>query len=54
MRILGTIAEEHGVKWDPKSLEEAESVPPNDLLNGSGSLEKAGNIHEDPRHFEAM
>ncbi|KAK4342487.1 hypothetical protein RND71_038303 [Anisodus tanguticus] len=53
MKILGAIAEEHGVKWDPKSLEEAESVPPNDLLNGSGSLEKVGNIHEDPPHFEA-
>ncbi|XP_055822364.1 uncharacterized protein LOC129891133 isoform X2 [Solanum dulcamara] len=53
MRILGEIAEEHGVKWDPKSAEEAESVPSNDLLNGSGSLEKAGNIHEDPPHFDA-
>ncbi|XP_059284388.1 uncharacterized protein LOC132037787 [Lycium ferocissimum] len=49
MKILGAIAEEHGVKWDPTSVEEAESVPPNDLLNGSGSLEKAG----DPPHFEA-
>ncbi|MCD9639201.1 hypothetical protein HAX54_023579 [Datura stramonium] len=53
MRILGAIAEEHGAKWDPQSVEEAESVPPNDLLNGSGSLEKAGNIHEDPSHLEA-
>ncbi|KAH0654397.1 hypothetical protein KY289_032075 [Solanum tuberosum] len=53
MRILGAIAEEHGVKWDPKSVEETESVPSNDLLNGSGSLEKAGNIHEDPLHLNA-
>lgn len=53
MRMLGAIAEEHGVKWDPKSVEEAESVPPNDLLNGSGSLDNAGNIHEGPPHFEA-
>lgn len=52
MRILGAIAEEHGVKWDPKSLEGVESVPSNDLLNGSGSLEK-GNIYEDPPHFDA-
>ncbi|PHU11579.1 hypothetical protein BC332_18509 [Capsicum chinense] len=53
MRILGAIAEEHGIQWHPKSVEEAESVPSNDLLNGSGSLEKAGNIHEDATHFEA-
>ncbi|XP_016436058.1 uncharacterized protein LOC107762228 [Nicotiana tabacum] len=53
IRILGAIAVEHGVQWDPKSAEEAESVPPNDLLNGSGSLQKAGNIHEDPPHSEA-
>ncbi|XP_016473114.1 uncharacterized protein LOC107795064 [Nicotiana tabacum] len=53
IRILGSIAVEYGVQWDPKSVEEAESVPPNDLLNGSGSLQKAGNIHEDLLHSEA-
>ncbi|CAN4084782.1 unnamed protein product [Withania somnifera] len=53
MRIFGAIAEEHGVKWDPKSVEDREFVPPNDLLNGSGSLENASNIHEGPPHFEA-
>ncbi|XP_019175802.1 PREDICTED: uncharacterized protein LOC109171130 [Ipomoea nil] len=50
LKILTAIAEEQGVKWDPKSFGES-GLPPNDLLNGSNTFEKASKIYEDPPHF---
>ncbi|KAG2712948.1 hypothetical protein I3760_04G150300 [Carya illinoinensis] len=41
MKILSTIAEEHNVKWDPNSLEEQDTRPPEDILNGPNTFEKA-------------
>lgn len=32
IKILSAIAEEHNVKWDPKSFEEKRSVCASDLL----------------------
>jgi hypothetical protein len=32
IKILSAIAEEHNVKWDPNSLEEKDTSPPEDLL----------------------
>lgn len=32
IKILSAIAEEHNIKWDPKSLEEKDRVSSNDLL----------------------
>nr|GME04973.1 dentin sialophosphoprotein-like [Ipomoea batatas] len=52
LKILTAIAEEQGVKCDPKSFGESD-LPPNDLLNGSNTFEKASKIYEDPPHFGA-
>ena len=32
IKILSAIAEEHNVKWDPNSLDEKDTRPPEDLL----------------------
>ncbi|KAM1062053.1 hypothetical protein ACFX14_026333 [Malus domestica] len=45
MKILAAIAEEHNVKWDPEALEEKESKPPEDLLNGPNTF---GRIPAEP------
>ncbi|KAG7984120.1 hypothetical protein I3843_04G142100 [Carya illinoinensis] len=48
MKILSTIAEEHNVKWDPNSLEEQDTRPPEDILNGPNTFEKASKIYVEP------
>ncbi|CAH9083952.1 unnamed protein product [Cuscuta europaea] len=50
LKILAAIAEEQGVKWDPESFGES-NIPPNDLLNGPSSFEKASKMYEDHPHF---
>ncbi|KAF5458905.1 hypothetical protein F2P56_022898 [Juglans regia] len=48
IKILSTIAEEHNVKWDPNSLEEQDTRPPEDILNGPNTFEKASKIYVEP------
>ncbi|PSS15531.1 Flocculation protein [Actinidia chinensis var. chinensis] len=49
LKILTAIAEEHNVKWDPKSFGEKELNPPDDLLNGPNTFEKASKMmHTEP------
>ncbi|XP_041006721.1 probable GPI-anchored adhesin-like protein PGA55 isoform X2 [Juglans microcarpa x Juglans regia] len=48
IKILSTIAEENNVKWDPNSLEEQDSRPPEDILNGPNTFEKASKIYVEP------
>ncbi|KAJ4846286.1 hypothetical protein Tsubulata_008808 [Turnera subulata] len=48
IKILTAIAEEHNVKWEPKSFGEKDMKPPEDLLNGPSTLEHAGNPHVEP------
>lgn len=32
MKVLNAIADEHNIKWEPKSFEEKDSMPTDDLL----------------------
>ncbi|XP_057468196.1 uncharacterized protein LOC130757478 [Actinidia eriantha] len=53
LKILTAIAEEHNVKWDPKSFGEneveKEVKPPDDLLNGPSTFEKVSKMmHTEP------
>ncbi|XP_075475396.1 LOW QUALITY PROTEIN: uncharacterized protein LOC142506129 [Primulina tabacum] len=45
MKILSAIAEEHNVNWDPKSFDEKDPVPPNDLLSGPSTFGKASTLY---------
>ncbi|XP_059432106.1 uncharacterized protein LOC132165521 [Corylus avellana] len=49
IKILSAIAEEHNVKWDPNSLDEKDTSPPEDLLNGPSNFEKASKLFVEPR-----
>ncbi|GMQ06223.1 hypothetical protein CsSME_00050885 [Camellia sinensis var. sinensis] len=48
IKILSAIAEEHNVKWEPKQYGETELKPPDDLLNGPNTFEKASKMHAAP------
>ncbi|XP_059634859.1 uncharacterized protein LOC132277129 [Cornus florida] len=52
LRILSAIAEEHNIKWDPNSVGEGDSKPPDDLLNGPNSLEMASKLHVEPPNVQ--
>lgn len=52
IKILSAIAEEHNVKWDPNSLEEKDTSPPEDLLNGPNNFAKASKLSVEP-HVQA-
>lgn len=52
-KVLNAIAEEYNIKWDSKAFEENESKPPDDLLNGPNTFEKASMMHADPPKFHA-
>ncbi|KAJ8750970.1 hypothetical protein K2173_016151 [Erythroxylum novogranatense] len=54
IKILTTIAEEHNVKWDAKSLEEKEIKPPEDLLNGPSSFEQASKMHVESHNIQEL
>ncbi|XP_050218077.1 uncharacterized protein LOC126668897 [Mercurialis annua] len=45
IKILSTIAEEHNVKWVPKSFGEKEMEPSDNLLNGPSSFQQASKIN---------
>ncbi|XP_073151000.1 uncharacterized protein [Henckelia pumila] len=50
IKILSAIAEEHNVNWDPKSFDEKDPVPTNDLLSGPSTFGKASTLYaEAPR-----
>ncbi|CAK9152752.1 unnamed protein product [Ilex paraguariensis] len=53
IKILGAIAEEHNIKWDPKSFGDKESKPADDLLNGPNTFEKASKMLAEPNNFQA-
>lgn len=48
IKILSAIAEEHNIKWEPKQYGETELKPPDDLLNGPNTFEKASKMHAAP------
>ncbi|KAH7850999.1 hypothetical protein Vadar_005806 [Vaccinium darrowii] len=48
IKILSAIAEEHNIKWDPKSFGETELKPHADLLNGPNTFEKASRMQTEP------
>ncbi|KAL0426929.1 UNVERIFIED_CONTAM: IST1-like protein [Sesamum latifolium] len=52
IKILSAIAEERNVKWDPKSFEEKDPIPPSDLLTGPSTFGKESKPHVKPPHFE--
>ncbi|KAK4753995.1 hypothetical protein SAY87_002099 [Trapa incisa] len=45
LKILTAIAEEHNVKWDPKSFADKYPNPQEELLNESKSLDIASKVH---------
>ncbi|XAR67102.1 hypothetical protein NMG60_11013537 [Bertholletia excelsa] len=53
IKILSAIAEEHNIKWDPKSFEEKELKPPDDLLNGPNTFQKASQVQIETPIFQA-
>uniref|UniRef100_A0A5B6Z968 Uncharacterized protein n=1 Tax=Davidia involucrata TaxID=16924 RepID=A0A5B6Z968_DAVIN len=53
IKILSAIAEEHNIKWDPKSFGEKDSKPPDDLLNGPNTFEIASKMHAEPPNVRA-
>ncbi|KAK4391762.1 IST1-like protein [Sesamum angolense] len=52
IKILSAIAEEHNVKWDPRSFEEKDPIPPSDLLTGPSTFGKESKPHVEPPRFE--
>ncbi|CAK7352690.1 unnamed protein product [Dovyalis caffra] len=48
IKILTAIAEEHNIKWDPKSFGEKDTKPPEDMLNGPNTFEQASKVHVEP------
>ncbi|PIM98263.1 Spindle pole body protein [Handroanthus impetiginosus] len=54
IKVLTAIAEEHNVKWEPKSFGEKDSdpVPPSDSLTGPSTFAMAGKPHVEPTRFE--
>ncbi|XP_020549327.1 uncharacterized protein LOC105161819 isoform X2 [Sesamum indicum] len=52
IKILSAIAEEHNVKWDPRSFEEKDPIPPSDLLTGPSTFGKESKPHVEPLRFE--
>ncbi|KAF2304036.1 hypothetical protein GH714_026563 [Hevea brasiliensis] len=52
MKILSAIAEEHNVKWDPKSFGEKDIMPHEDLLNGPNTFEQASKMHVEPPNVQ--
>ncbi|KAK9274926.1 hypothetical protein L1049_022181 [Liquidambar formosana] len=53
INILGAIAEEHNIKWDPKSFGEKDAKPPEDLLNGPNTFQKASKMNVEPPSMQA-
>ncbi|RVX05428.1 IST1-like protein [Vitis vinifera] len=53
IKILAAIAEEHNIKWEPKSFEENESKPPEVLLSGADTFEKASKMQMEPPDVQA-
>ncbi|KAJ9688217.1 hypothetical protein PVL29_014103 [Vitis rotundifolia] len=53
IKILAAIAEEHNIKWEPKSFEEKESKPPEVLLSGPDTFEKASKMQMEPPDVQA-
>ncbi|CAI9100518.1 OLC1v1037639C3 [Oldenlandia corymbosa var. corymbosa] len=49
LKILTKIAEEHNIKWDPKSFGQSGIQPPDDLLNGPSTLGESTVLPEVPR-----
>ncbi|KAK1437585.1 hypothetical protein QVD17_03379 [Tagetes erecta] len=47
IKVLSAVAKEHNINWDPTALEENESKPPDDLLNGPTYFEKASTISDE-------
>ncbi|KAK3018433.1 hypothetical protein RJ639_004250 [Escallonia herrerae] len=52
MKVLNAIADEHNIKWEPKAFGEKDSKPPDDLLSGPNTFDKASNMHSEPPKFE--
>lgn len=48
IKMLTAIAEEHNVKWDPKSFGEKDVKPPEDLLDGPSTFDQASKSHVGP------
>ncbi|KAK3027096.1 hypothetical protein RJ639_042390 [Escallonia herrerae] len=42
MKVLNAIADEHNIKWEPKAFGEKDPKPPDDLLSGPNTFDKAG------------
>ncbi|KAL3532583.1 hypothetical protein ACH5RR_006104 [Cinchona calisaya] len=53
VKVLTEIAEEHNIKWDPKSLGQSDVLPPDDLLNGPNTFEKSSAVHAEAPPFVA-
>ncbi|KAM7509639.1 hypothetical protein LguiA_020092 [Lonicera macranthoides] len=53
IKILKAIAEEHNIQWEPKAFGEKDAKPPDDLLNGPTTFEKASTMHVEPPKFQA-
>ncbi|CAN1340742.1 IST1-like protein [Linum perenne] len=51
MKILSAIAQEHNVKWDPKSFED-DIKPSEDLLNGPGTFQHESTMHAQTHNVE--
>ncbi|KAG9147334.1 hypothetical protein Leryth_025199 [Lithospermum erythrorhizon] len=50
LKILTGIAEEHSIKWDPKSFGENDLPASTDLLNGPSSFQAAAEHLQSPQH----
>ncbi|GAV62190.1 Ist1 domain-containing protein [Cephalotus follicularis] len=53
IKILSAIADEHNIKWEPKSFGEKDSKPPEDLLNGPNTFGKASQMLVDPPNVQS-
>ncbi|KAJ6381911.1 hypothetical protein OIU77_030546 [Salix suchowensis] len=53
IKILTAIAEEHNIKWDPKSFGEKDTKPPEEMLNGPDTFEQASRVHVEPTNVQA-
>ncbi|KAL3535653.1 hypothetical protein ACH5RR_004114 [Cinchona calisaya] len=50
IKALTAIAEEHNIKWDPKSFGQSDILLPDDLLNGPSTFEKSSTVHAEAAH----
>ncbi|GAY50444.1 Regulator of Vps4 activity in the MVB pathway protein [Citrus sinensis] len=53
IKILTAIAEEHNIKWDPKSFGEKDSRPSEDLLNGPSTFSSASQMFVNPSNVQS-